>query len=176
MFLQSTGRTHLVFLCLLLLPSCTWMPAPSDVNPQAAAAKQSASQPVTPPEETSATPPAHSPQVANAVEETEPEATGCNASKPGQIVGFDEFYAATLKGSEGERLYISTAPGAVPGDSYGLAGDSVEAIATALDSNCTSWTWVKWSESDYRGWLVTSSVELDRGSGRRGGNSDESAT
>ena len=117
---------------------------------------------------------ARKPSVANAV--TEPEATGCNASKPGQIVGFDEFYAATLKGEEGARLYISTAPGAESGDSYGLAGDSVEAMATALDGNCTSWTWVKWSESDYRGWLVTSSVELDRGSGRRGGNSDESAT
>ena len=45
----------------------------------------------------------------------------------------------------------------------------------ALDGNCTSWTWVKWAESDFRGWLVTSSVELHRGTGRRGGNSDESA-
>ena len=73
---------------------------------------------------------ARKPSVANAV--TEPEATGCNASKSGQIVGFDEFYAATLKGSEGARFYISTAPGAEPGDSYGLAGDSVEAMAKPL--------------------------------------------
>ena len=72
-------------------------------------------------------------------------------SQPVQVIGFDEFYVAILKGEDEARLYISHALGAEPGDSYGLAGDSVEAlakplgtrIATALDDSCKSWTWVK---------------------------------
>lgn len=98
-------------------------------------------------------------------EATEPKANesipqDCGASQPGKITGFDEFLPATLQGDKNQKLYISTAPGAQPGASYGVAGDEVEAMAIAFDNDCTAWTWLKWPESNYRGWLPSAVVEL----------------
>ncbi|MEL6326086.1 MAG: hypothetical protein AAFQ61_04170 [Cyanobacteria bacterium J06626_23] len=166
---HATPRPVAVLVTLILLGGCAWVPEPPEVETQAVAASQpGTSEPVTPPEQVSEEPPVNAPQVTydnapNASTETEPEAVNpsdCTDSQPGQVIGLDEFYAATLKGNDNEQLYISHAPGAEPGDSYGLAGDAVEAIATALDDTCTTWTWVKWPESDYRGWLPASSIEI----------------
>ncbi|MEM1281593.1 MAG: hypothetical protein AAGG53_16575, partial [Cyanobacteria bacterium P01_H01_bin.152] len=139
-----------------------WIPVPPDIQTQP-------SEPVDPvvlPAKASSVPPAQAPPVMSQTSyATEPEnadSTECQASKPGQIVGFEAFYAATLKGEATERLYISKAPGASPGQSYGLAGDAVEAMATALDNACQSWVWLKWPVSDYRGWLPATAVDLNR--------------
>ena len=157
-------RTLAVFMSLMV-GACSWVPETPDVEPQAAPPPR-----VTLPEDASLDPPAQAPQVkqANTASPvtTEPEAdvtqpTECEGS-PGRVIGLDAFYAATLQGDVGERLYISTAPGAVAGASYGLVGDEVEAIAIALDATCTSWTWVKWPASDYRGWLPTASVAIQQ--------------
>ncbi len=166
---HATPRPVAVLVTLILLGGCAWVPEPPDSHTQAVAASQSgASESVTPPEKARTVPSANAPEVtkdtaSDTAAETKPEAvkpTDCAASQPGQVIGLDEFYAATLKGDDNERLYISHAPGAEPGDSYGLAGDAVEAIATALDDTCTTWTWVKWPESDYRGWLPANSIEI----------------
>ena len=163
-------RTLAVFVSLMV-GACSWVPETPDVEPPAVTPHPSATQSrVTLPEDGSPDPPAQAPQVkqANTASpvKTEPEAdvtqpTECEGS-PGRVIGLDAFYAATLQGDAGDRLYISTAPGAVAGSSYGLVGDEVEAIATALDATCTSWTWVKWPASDYRGWLPTASVAIQQ--------------
>ncbi|MEL6326404.1 MAG: hypothetical protein AAFQ61_05805 [Cyanobacteria bacterium J06626_23] len=158
----ATRRPQTVLVTLFLLGGCAWVPESPGVNPPAVTARE----PVAPPEEASTVPSANAPQVTNdnASTETETEAvkpTDCAASNPGQVIGFDEFYVATHTGKDDARLYISQAPGAAPGDSYGLAGDAVEVIATALDDTCTAWTWVKWPASDYRGWLPSASVAIN---------------
>ncbi len=171
MFPKPAGRHLRVVLFLLLSSGCSWIPAPPDDNTQAVTARQSEPQKrVAPPETASTVPSANAPQVvhdktSNAAEESGQEAAiakDCSTSKPGQVIGFDEFYAAKLKEGNAERLYISAAPGAEPGESYGLAGDSVEAIATALDDTCNAWVWVKWPNSNYRGWLPATAVAIDR--------------
>ncbi|MEO1095981.1 MAG: hypothetical protein AAFX01_13890 [Cyanobacteria bacterium J06638_28] len=162
MLLHPTGGRFSSVLCLLLTSGCAWIPVPPDIQTQ----PSEPADPVVLPAKASPVPPAQAPQMThNQAAQAEPEnadSTTCQTSKPGQIVGFEVFYAATLKGEAAARLYISQAPGASPGKSYGLAGDAVEAMATALDNACQSWVWLKWPESDYRGWLPATAVDLNR--------------
>lgn len=147
-----------VVLSTLLLSSCSWVAGGNSPQPLQRSSIQS-------PEAPSLSPPAQAPAAAAAAptpDELETVAATCTASKVGQVIGFEAFYTATLTGPASSRLYISRAPGAAPGKSYGLPGDTVEAIATTLDESCEPWLWLKWPESDFRGWLPAASVEIKR--------------
>lgn len=162
--MHQRPRIILFLVLVALLPSsCAWIadsPSPNTSTDQEEAT------PVELPGTANATPPAEAPTVVPADKEQtapeEAEADTCETSQPGQIIGFEEFYQATLKGDNSEKRFISAAPAAPPGKSYGIAGESVEAMAMTLDETCQPWYWLKWPDSDYRGWLPASAVQIDR--------------
>lgn len=79
----------------------------------------------------------------------------------GVIAGLADYEVASLIGDVGKKIPISPWLGAAPGDSYGIVGDNVEVMASALvaqDGQCDRWVWVKWPQTGMKGWLPLSSV------------------
>lgn len=87
------------------------------------------------------------------------EVTATTECQVGVVAGLDEYIMAKLRGQD--RIAISPWIGAAPGQSYGIPGEKVEVLASALDEQCDRWVWVKWPESDLKGWLPISTISTE---------------